>query len=432
MTGVAGRLAALCSPRWTHLLILALPFVVVIAGWHGLSHPFNTYQAGDELTHYGIVHTVVAQWPRPLLSGYLAWSGPFVYWVLATLSLPFGGSLVAVRLVVAVLSWATCAVAYVLLRDRLRVRPPEALALALLLALSPFFFGQSFRVLTDNPTWFFVVLALERLFAYVQRPRLWRFAEFAACMAAATTMRQVTLWLAAPGLVALLSVPAPRRRRLIGVGMLALGTVPLIALLLYWGGPLPPGPGGTAAASSLAAAARTRNLLLSLGVVGLYGALMLPAAAGADWGRRARAHRAWPAVLVLPAVVAAGLLAAGLLDSVHAGMGLIEHVGMKLPQLAGVSLLWWVLVPLGAAVTAGLVATRLSEVRTRLLVVVLLGVLVSAMANPVWYQRYVDFPILLAFAGLAAAAGRSLGRADRMRWLVAGLIALVWLERFLV
>jgi hypothetical protein len=352
--------------------------------------------------------------------------------VLATLSLPFGGSLVAVRLIVAVLSWATCAIAYVLLRDRLRARPPEALALALLLALSPFFFGQSFRVLTDNPTWFFVVLALERLFAYVQRPRLWRFAEFAACLAAATTMRQVTLWLAAPGLIALLSVPVSRRHRVTGAGMLALGLLPLVALLIYWGGPLPPGPGGRGAASSLAAAVRTRNLLLSLGVVGLYGVLMVPAAAISDWWRAARAHLAWLAALVLPAVGAAGLLAAGLLDSVHAGMGLIEHAGANLPRLAGAGLLWWVLVPLGAAVTGGLVAARLREVKTRLLVSVLLGVLVSAMANPIWYQRYVDFPILLAFAGLAAVAGRSLGRADRMRWLVVGLIGLVWLEWFLL
>src|SRR5664280_2041043 len=78
----------------------------------------------------------------------------------------------------------------VLFRDGLQARPPDALALALLLAISPFFFGQSFHVLTDNPTWFFVVLALERLFAYVQRPAMARLAAFAACLAAATLMRQ--------------------------------------------------------------------------------------------------------------------------------------------------------------------------------------------------------------------------------------------------
>jgi hypothetical protein len=45
------------------------------------------------------------------------------------------------------------------------------------------------------------------------------------------------------------------------------------------------------------------------------------------------------------------------------------------------------------------------------------------MANVRWYERYVDFPVLLVFAGLALVAGVTLGRIDRERWLLAGLIA---------
>ncbi len=55
---------------------------------------------------------------------------------------------------------------------------------------------------------------------------------------------------------------------------------------------------------------------------------------------------------------------------------------------------------------------------------VLLGVLLSAMANLRWYERYVDFPMLLAFAGLALVAGATLGRIDRERWLLTGLISI--------
>ena len=318
---------------------------------------------------------------------------------------------------------ATCRCRLLLgrLRDRLHARPPDALALALLLAVSPFFFGQSFLVLTDNPTWFFVVLALERSLAYVQRPGMARLAAFAACLAAASLMRQISLWLLAPGLVALLSVPLPRRRRVAGLGLLVLAVVPLVALLLYWGGPLPPAPGGGAASTPFATAYRTRNLLLSLGVVGSYAVLILPAAEIAGWWKRARHDRAWLATLALPAVAALGLLAAGVLGVVTSFLGLISRV--RFPQVAGSSLLWWLLIPLGAAAVTGLVATRLSEVRSRLLVSALLGVLLSAMANPRWFERYVDFPVLLAFAGLAVVAGVTLGRIDRERWLLAGLIA---------
>ena len=87
-------------------------------------------------------------------------------------------------------------------------------------------------------------------------------------------------------------------------------------------------------------------------------------------------------------------------------------------------MLWWVVVPLGAAVVTALLTTRLSEVRSRVLVSALVGVLVSAMANPRWFERYVDFPILLAFAALAVAANVPLCRIDRERWLVGGLIAI--------
>ena len=425
---IGERLPWASQSRLLHLLVLALPFVVVIAGWHGLSHTFPAFQGGDEILHYPIVQTVAAQWPRPWLSGYGAWSGPLVYWLLATLALPFGGSLVAVRLVVAAFSWGTCAVAYVLFRDRLQARPPDALALALLLAVSPFFFGQSFRVLTDNPTWFFVVLGLERLLAYVQRPRMWRLVAFAACLVAATLMRQIAIWLALPGLIALLSVPVPRRRRLGGLAVLALALVPLAALLLYWGGPLPHAAGAVASPTPLVPAHRTRNVLLSLGVVGSYAVFLLPAAEVASWWRRARRDRAWLAVLTLPPLAALGLLAAGVLGLVTSYLGLVSRV--PFPHLAGSSLLWWLVIPLGATVAAGLLASRLPDVKSRVLLAALVGVLFSSLANVIWYERYVDFPILLALAALALAAGVTLRRSDHERWLLAGVIAiasLFWL-----
>jgi phosphoglycerol transferase MdoB-like AlkP superfamily enzyme len=128
------------------------------------------------------------------------------------------------------------------------------------------------------------------------------------------------------------------------------------------------------------------------------------------------------AELALPAVAAVGLLASGALGTITSFLGLVSRVDF--PHFAGASLLWWVVIPLGATVVTALLATRLSEVRDRLLLSMLLGVLLSAMANPRWFERYVDFPILLVFAGLAVVAHVPLCRIDRERWLVAGLIAI--------
>ena len=127
-------------------------------------------------------------------------------------------------------------------------------------------------------------------------------------------------------------------------------------------------------------------------------------------------------MLALPAAAALALLALGVLGTITSFLGLVSRV--PFPQLAGSSLLWWVLIPLGSAAVAGLLATRLPDVRSRLLMSALLGMLLSTMANVRWYERYADFPVLLAFAGLALVAGVTLSRIDRERWLLTGLVSI--------
>jgi hypothetical protein len=417
----------LTSSRWLHLLILALPFLVVIVAWHGLTWTFPAFQGADETTHSVIVGRVAARWPQPLLSGYGAWSGPLVYWVLATLARPFGTTLQAVRLVVATFSWGTCVMAYVLFRDRLRARPADALALSLLLAVSPFFLGQSFHVLTDNPAWFFVVLALERCLAWLEKPTLAKVAAFAAAMAAATLMRQITAWLVVPGVIALFSAPLPRRRLPFALALLAAGLVPVAALIVYWGGPLPQSPGAVgAAAVPLAGAYRLRNLLLTLGGVGYYAVFLVPVAEIRAWWDR-RGDLRWVLVVTLPAVLALALVAAGALGVVTSFLSLVSRV--PFPAVGGASLLWWVLVPLGSGCVVALLVTRWSNVASRILLGSLLALLLSAMANPRWFERYVDFAILLIMAGLVLLADVRIERSDRERWLLAGVIAVAsfWL-----
>ena len=418
----SGAAGALRGSRWLHIVVLAVPFVVVIVLWQGLRQSFPAFQGADEAIHFSIVRTVAAQWPRPLLRGYGAWSGPLVYWTFATLARPFGTSLQAARLVDAAFSWGACVLAYVIFRDRLGAKPLDALALALLLAVSPFFLGQSFHVLTDNPAWFFVVLGLERSLAYVGRPGLGKVVAFALCLAAATTIRQIAAWMVLPALVAFLSVPTSRGRKVAILAIVAAGLAPVAALLVYWGGPLPPSPGASGSVeTSLAAGYRLRNLLLAMAVTGMYALFLLPSAEVRDWWARARSDRRWAAVVAVSVLAALTLVVAGALGVVTSFLTLVSRISF--PAVAGASLLLWVLVPLGAAVVAGLVTTRLGEVRSRVLVAALAGILLSSMVNPRWFERYVDFAVLLVLAGLALTAQALPSRGDRERWLLAGVIA---------
>ena len=325
------------SSRAVHLALLSLPFVAVVAATSGLRHVFSVYQSYDELHHHAIVVHVAHVWPRAVLDGYESWSGPLVYWLLAGVTRPFGASLEAGRLVVALFSWATCAVAYVVFRDRLGASPRVALALAFVLALSPFFFGESFYVLTDNPTWFFVVLALERLLAYVREPAAGRVAAYALFAAAATLMRQISVWLLVPGVVAAASVRCSPRLRTVAAASLLLAVVPLALLLVHWGGPLPGGGYQTDPA-----AFRVRNVCLGLAVVGLYALLLVPVEELRSLPRRLGRRGGLACGVVAALAVAA--VAVGAMGNVAQrdiyGIGLLGKLLEGWPVVAGAGVVW--------------------------------------------------------------------------------------------
>ena len=396
---------------------------MVVAATAGLTRPFWVYQGFDEQVHYSIVAMVARSWPHPVLSGYASWSGPMVYWLLAGLSRPFGTTLVSGRIIVAVMSWLTCVTAYVVFRDRLGARAWMALALAAMLGLSPFFFGQSFRLLTDNPTWLFVLLALERLLAYVAEPRLRRFAAFAAFAAVATLMRQTSVWLFLPGLMAPFCVPLSARDRARAAALVVAGLVPLAALLVSWGGLLP--SGAVQAGSGMF---RLRDVCLSLAVVGLWGLLLVPA----DEARALSAKLGSTGLVAVVGATVLGLLAmaGGAMASLRGGdpygIGLLGRVGQAWWRVLGTSLVWWIFVPLGAATLAALVVTRWRRPADRVLIVALVAIVLSTAASTTWYERYVDFAVLFLLGGLVASGGSRVRPVDVLRWSGVVAISLLW------
>jgi hypothetical protein len=83
-------------------------------------------------------------------------------------------------------------------------------------------------------------------------------------------------------------------------------------------------------------------------------------------------------------------------------------------------------VPLGAAVLAALFATRWRRPSDRVLLVALAAIVLSCAANTTWYQRYVDFAVLLLLGGLVASGAARVRRLDALRWAGILLISLLW------
>ena len=138
-------------------------------------------------------------------------------------------------------------------------------------------------------------------------------------------------------------------------------------------------------------------------------------------------------VLIATAAVAlAGVaLAAGALRDVVGkdpySLGWLSFAGRLYPGPQGTSLLLWVLVPIGAAVAVILVLTRWRTTVDRVLVASLLGLLAATMVGPAWYQRYVDFPVLLLLSSLALTSEAELSTVDRLRWLVVVVLSAAWM-----
>ena len=175
-------------------------------------------------------------------------------------------------------------------------------------------------------------------------------------------------------------------------------------------------------------------MLESLGVLGLWGLLLVPIGQIRSWwpglGRRGAAAVAAAALLTVAAL--AGQAMGSLKGGDPYGMGIVAFVSSHYPAFAGTSLLWWLLVPLGAGVLTALLATRTGPPVDRVLVVSLVALLATTMANSAWYQRYVDFPILLLLCALAVTAGSRFRWADRGRWLALVVISLAWAVAYML
>src|SRR5918996_2627643 len=201
-----------------------------------------------------------------------------------------------------------------------------AFALTLAFVLSPYVFGASFTLLTDNLAILFALIALERVDAYARGGSLAVFAAACLAIGAAVLTRQSFLWLVAVAAFFLIA-PALGTRRAGGVApgaarpggaahlalggaALGLALVPLAALVVEWNGLVPPSadPASCGLCTDRPGVGRDALTLRTVGftvaLLGLYAAAVL----GPSLARRARPPATRSALLVAAGVGVALLL----------------------------------------------------------------------------------------------------------------------------
>jgi Dolichyl-phosphate-mannose-protein mannosyltransferase len=409
--------------RWWVALILALPFLVMIAVLRGMTVALPIFHGTDEVVYqYPTILQFSHELPFPDLHSYKAAQTPLFHILFAYIGKVIGYQLWRLRLVQVLISYGLVLAVYRLLRARVRLPVSQALILALLFELSPYVFGQSFRLVTDNLALLFTVLALERFEAFRETSRPAPFVVGCVLTAAAILTRQSTAFMVG---VAVLYALRPgwraggaSRAGLVVVALLS--AVPAGLLFLNWHGLVPVGGDPSSCGLCVARGAgsglstgglEVQTAELALATIGLYGTILLaPVATRAIFTR-------WVAVGIVAGLVL--LLVFHATPGAHAA-GTIWKIAEKLPTIDGSSLAFWLLVPLAGAV----LGWRLPLApRPWLTGALALTFVVSTVAIRFPWQKYTD-PLALLVVLVTVRAGEL----NRRRQLVgAAILALLFI-----
>jgi len=412
---VRRRVLPRSAEGWRAAALLALPFLAGVAALRGLTQVMPTFHAGDELTyHLPTIEQFARQLWTPDLVHYPAAQTPLFHLLIAAWSRVVGLELWRLRVVEVLISYGLALLLYRLLRRHSGLAAGPAILLAALFACSPYVFGQSFILVTDNLGLLLTVIALERLLAFERGGGLAAFAGACAAIALALLTRQSAAWLGLLAFAVLVlraperqpatargaALPGLRQPRMLagGVALLALAAMPVLALVLAWHGLVPPtaDPASCGLCSPAAGRlgwagdSRLRAPLYAIAIVGVYGTLLHGPAL---WDELRRGGwRAWRWPLAAAGVGVVALLVVPL--AYHTGdEGWIWRLSRSGPNPLGTAWPLWPLVPLGCALLALLVR----RCGARSLPVLMLGsFLLAQLATRLAYQKYFDPFVLLA------------------------------------
>jgi 4-amino-4-deoxy-L-arabinose transferase-like glycosyltransferase len=382
-------------------LLLAVPFLIGIAVLKGLTVEIDTFHGSDAAVYQ--LPTILQFRDGLHFSDYPSAQTPLFHLVMAGWGKLVGFELWKLRLLNVAISYGAALALLRLLRRTTSLADAPAFALSLTFALSPYFFGASFTLLTDNLAILFALLALERVHAYSRDGSMAAFAAAALFTSAAVLTRQSFLWVAlVAGAFLLLGERRAPARLLAGGALLALALAPLAALAIEWNGLVPPSadPASCGLCTDKPGVGRDsltlRTVGFTLGVLGVYAALLLGPAAS-------RVRRAPWALIGAGAAAGVAVLLISPLEYKPIGVepgdaGYLWQVSKHLPTVLGSSLLFWAAVPVGAA-AAALLARRAGW--TSLATVYLVCFLAVALPVALVYQKYFDPFALLAVALLA-------------------------------
>ena len=226
---------------WLYFLILSMPFAITILFLGGLTQKFNTVGGNDETTyHYPTILKLADDFPKLDFTEMNTATGPLYHTLTMLVGKIVGFEIYKLRLMNALISYLAIIALFQFLILRVGVPTREAFLFSLLFCLSPYFFGVSFLLFTDNLGWLFCILTLDSIGRFQKTGSLKYFVITCFFWTMAIMTRQYYVWLVLVGLFYLSRSDLDIKKKGTALALTFLSFIPFGLLILQWKGLTPP------------------------------------------------------------------------------------------------------------------------------------------------------------------------------------------------
>jgi hypothetical protein len=222
----------LSAKKFIYIVLLSIPFVIVVLATRGLTKTVPTFHGSDELNyHYPTILQFYESWPRINLSDYKSATTPLFHISFAIIGKMIGPELYKLRIVNMLISMVTVWIIFSFLRRH--IVELDAFLFSLCFSLSPYFWGRSFRLFTENFAFLFWLLSL--IIIYNKDNKV-RFILSSISLSMAVLSRQITLWFVLPLMVKAILT----KQKIFIFVMLLFPALVLLPFIYIWHGLVPP------------------------------------------------------------------------------------------------------------------------------------------------------------------------------------------------
>lgn len=367
----------------TGYLLLTVPFVIVLLYTGGLAGGLDTVFSVDEPKyHYPTILNFAKRLPFPDIRDYGSATTPLFHILLAALSKIVGTDIQHLRLANFFITYFSVLFLFSLLCRQYKLKPQVSLLFTFIFALSPYYFREAFVILTDNLPVLWLLFFFNFYFRYKAEHKQSLLLLSLLFVMLLCLTRQTYLFVCLAIAMDTMLIKEPLQTKMKILSLVFVAATPTLALFFIWKGLTPPSFREFHTRESLINA---KAVLYGFCVLGFY-TLFIPGTG--VFKSLLQKRKIMIAVVIL---LSWSVLFFSPLIKNPKDFGYLWYMASPLPRIAGTSLLFWGLLPLGVIT----VLCIWHKEGLNLFILFLVCLFLSEVPNKLIFQRYYDSSVIL-------------------------------------